>query len=71
MTPDSRPIIGPTPVENLFLNCGHGMLGWTLACASAELIATLMVEGDQSKEIDCMAGDFDLLRFLLREMRTG
>ena len=35
MTPDSRPLIGPSPVEGIHLNTGHGMLGWTLACASA------------------------------------
>ncbi|KRB72968.1 amino acid dehydrogenase [Noviherbaspirillum sp. Root189] len=38
-TPSGRPIIGKTPVANLFLNCGHGALGWTLACGSAELLA--------------------------------
>ena len=34
MTPDSRPLIGPSCVEGIHLNTGHGMLGWTLACAS-------------------------------------
>lgn len=34
MTPDSRPIIGPSSIEGIHLNTGHGMLGWTLACAS-------------------------------------
>jgi len=34
MTPDSRPLIGPTSIEGIHLNTGHGMLGWTLACAS-------------------------------------
>lgn len=34
-TPDSRPIIGWSPIPNLFLNTGHGALGWTLACGSA------------------------------------
>jgi D-amino-acid dehydrogenase len=35
MTPDSRPLTGPSSVEGVHLNTGHGMLGWTLACASA------------------------------------
>jgi len=39
MTANSRPIIGSTTVPGLYLNCGHGMLGWTLACASAFHIA--------------------------------
>jgi D-amino-acid dehydrogenase len=43
-TPDSRPIIGPSPLRNLFLNTGHGGLGWTLACGSATLCAELIAE---------------------------
>lgn len=42
MTPDSRPIIGWSPLDGLFINSGHGMLGWTLACGSARLTADLM-----------------------------
>jgi D-amino-acid dehydrogenase len=34
MTPDGRPQVGPTRVDGLYLNTGHGMLGWTLACAT-------------------------------------
>jgi D-amino-acid dehydrogenase len=39
MTPDGRPIIGPSRFENLWLNIGHGMLGNTLAFGSAQLLA--------------------------------
>lgn len=42
MTPDSTPIIGATRVPNLFLNAGHGTLGWTMACGSGRLIASLI-----------------------------
>lgn len=42
MTPDGRPIISPSPIEGLFLNTGHGALGWTLACGSAQLAADLI-----------------------------
>jgi D-amino-acid dehydrogenase len=42
MTPDSTPVIGPTRVSNLFLNTGHGTLGWTMACGSAHVIADLI-----------------------------
>ncbi|MDF1623482.1 MAG: D-amino acid dehydrogenase [Pseudohongiella nitratireducens] len=38
MTPDSTPIIGPSGIEGLYLNTGHGSLGWTLACGSAQLL---------------------------------
>ncbi len=39
MTPNSRPVIGATPIEGLYLNTGHGMLGWTLACVSGHDVA--------------------------------
>ncbi|MGN7158703.1 D-amino acid dehydrogenase [Sphingomonas sp. SAFR-052] len=42
MTPDSTPVLGPTKFGNLFLNTGHGTLGWTMACGSAAVIADLM-----------------------------
>lgn len=45
-TPDSRPIIGRTGIDGLFLNTGHGALGWTLACGSARLLADL-IEGNE------------------------
>lgn len=34
MTPNGRPRVGATGVHRLYMNTGHGMLGWTLACAS-------------------------------------
>lgn len=42
MTPDGRPLIGPTPIPGLWLDTGHGPLGWTLACGSARLVADLV-----------------------------
>jgi D-amino-acid dehydrogenase len=42
MTPDSTPIVGATPLRNLFLNTGHGTLGWTMACGSAAVISDLV-----------------------------
>jgi D-amino-acid dehydrogenase len=42
MTPDGTPIIGATPLKNLWLNTGHGTLGWTMACGSARLLSDLM-----------------------------
>ncbi|MEN9417138.1 MAG: hypothetical protein RI988_758 [Pseudomonadota bacterium] len=42
MTPDSTPVIGATPVRGLFLNTGHGTLGWTMACGSGQLLADLI-----------------------------
>lgn len=42
-TPDSRPIIGRSPVRGLWLNTGHGALGWTLACGSARVLTDLVL----------------------------
>jgi D-amino-acid dehydrogenase len=42
MTPDGTPIVGRTPVANLFLNTGHGTLGWTMSCGSGQLLADLI-----------------------------
>lgn len=42
MTPDSTPVIGPTPLANLFLNTGHGTLGWTMACGSGHILADMV-----------------------------
>ena len=42
MTPDSTPIIGGTSFANLWLNTGHGTLGWTMACGSGQVLADIM-----------------------------
>ncbi|MEX3840163.1 D-amino acid dehydrogenase [Paraburkholderia sp. BR10882] len=42
MTPDGTPIVGRTAVPNLFLNTGHGTLGWTMSCGSAQLLADVI-----------------------------
>ena len=42
MTPDGTPIVGKTSLPNLFLNTGHGTLGWTMSCGSGQLLADLM-----------------------------
>ncbi|SPL68889.1 D-amino acid dehydrogenase [Acinetobacter stercoris] len=44
MTPDSTPIIGATRFKNLFLNTGHGTLGWTMACGSGKLISDIVMQ---------------------------
>ncbi len=42
MTPDGIPILGQTPFDNLYLNVGHGHLGWTMAAGSGDVIASLI-----------------------------
>ncbi|HLS55457.1 MAG TPA: D-amino acid dehydrogenase [Zeimonas sp.] len=41
-TPSNLPYIGPTRIANLFLNTGHGTLGWTQACGSGRALADLI-----------------------------
>lgn len=40
--PDGKPLIGATPYRNLWLNTGHGGLGFTLAAGSARMLTDLM-----------------------------
>ena len=41
-TPSNVPLIGHTRLANLFLNTGHGTLGWTLACGSGRALADIV-----------------------------
>ncbi|MFC0245434.1 D-amino acid dehydrogenase [Falsochrobactrum ovis] len=59
MTPDSTPIIGATRYDNVFLNAGHGTLGWTMACGSGKLLADL-ISGNQP---DIRADDLSISRY--------
>jgi D-amino-acid dehydrogenase len=42
MSVDGVPIIGATPISNLFVNSGHGHLGWTMAAGSASVLGDAM-----------------------------
>lgn len=52
MTPDGTPIIGATSYKNLFLNTGHGTLGWTMACGSGKLLSDIMMQKTTDINID-------------------
>lgn len=43
MTPDNLPFLGEGKHRNLWLNCGHGAMGWTMACGSAQAITDLIL----------------------------
>ncbi|HUU73602.1 MAG TPA: D-amino acid dehydrogenase [Burkholderiales bacterium] len=49
-TPANVPLIGRTRYSNLYLNTGHGTLGWTLACGSGAAVADLISE--RQPEVD-------------------
>lgn len=42
MTPDGPPIVGATQVPGLYVNTGHGTLGWTMACGSGRVLADVI-----------------------------
>jgi len=51
-TPDGVPVIGGTRYPNLFLNTGHGTLGWTMACGSGRVLADIIDGGPPGIPID-------------------
>ena len=59
MTPDGTPIVGPTALRNLYLNTGHGTLGWTMACGSGRLLADLI----SGRMPEIRADDLGLARY--------
>lgn len=56
MTPDGPPIMGASPLANLWLNAGHGHMGWTMACGSSRILVDQM-QGRQP-EIDATPFQF-------------
>jgi D-amino-acid dehydrogenase len=66
MTPDGTPIVGRSPIANLFLNTGHGTLGWTMAAGSGRVLADIV--GGRRAEIE--SADLGYARYL-REGRKG
>lgn len=59
MTPDGTPVIGGTRIPNLYINSGHGTLGWTMACGSGRVIADII----GGREPDIETGDLGIGRY--------
>lgn len=59
MTPDGTPVLGPTRYPNLWLNTGHGTLGWTMACGSGRVLADIL--SGRAPEID--TADLGIARY--------
>jgi D-amino-acid dehydrogenase len=59
-TPDGTPVVGATPYRNLYLNTGHGTLGWTMAAGSGRYLTDL-IDGRQP-QIDTEG--LDVFRYL-------
>lgn len=62
MTPDGTPLIGQASAAypNVWLNTGHGTLGWTMACGSGQVLADLMAQETPAIETQ----DLQLSRYL-------
>ncbi|MEP7057469.1 MAG: FAD-dependent oxidoreductase, partial [Caldimonas sp.] len=52
MTPDGTPLLGATRFSNLWLNTGHGTLGWTMACGSAQVLSDLISRRSPTIRVD-------------------
>lgn len=59
-TPDSVPVLGPTKIDNLYLNTGHSTLGWTMACGSGKILADLI----SGKDLEIDLNGLEISRFL-------
>jgi D-amino-acid dehydrogenase len=59
MTPDGTPVVGATNLPNLFLNTGHGTLGWTMAAGSGRVLADIV----SNRVADIDTSDLGLTRY--------
>jgi D-amino-acid dehydrogenase len=59
MTPDGPPVIGQERYANLYLNTGHGTLGWTMACGSGRVLADLI----SGRQPEIATGELSLARY--------
>ncbi|MGI9419469.1 MAG: FAD-dependent oxidoreductase, partial [Geminicoccaceae bacterium] len=57
MTPDGTPVMGPTRYPNLFLNTGHGTLGWTMSCGSSRAVADLVAGAEPEISFDGLTAE--------------
>ena len=67
MTPDGTPIVGRSTIANLFLNTGHGTLGWTMAAGSGRVLADMM----SGRVAEIETGDLGYARYQWRGARVA
>ncbi len=60
MTPDGTPVVGRSTIPNLFLNTGHGTLGWTMAAGSGRVLADIV----SGRQTDIESADLGYARYL-------
>jgi D-amino-acid dehydrogenase len=52
MLPDGPPLLGATPLSNLYLNIGHGSTGWAMACGSGQVLADVITQRPPAIDLD-------------------
>ena len=52
MLPDGAPLLGATPVRNVYINIGHGSSGWAMAAGSGKVLADIISERTPDIDID-------------------
>ncbi len=57
MTPDGTPVLGASRYSNLFLNTGHGTLGWTMACGSGRAVADVVLGREPEIDFDGLTAE--------------
>jgi D-amino-acid dehydrogenase len=57
MTPDGTPVIGPTRYDNLYLNTGHGTLGWTMSAGSGRAVADAVMGREPEISFDGLTAE--------------
>ena len=57
MLPDGPPVLGATPISNLYLNTGHGSSGWVMATGSARIVADIIAGREPGIDIDGLTLD--------------
>jgi D-amino-acid dehydrogenase len=57
MTPDGTPIVGGTPIDNLYLSTGHGTLGWTMAAGTGRVMADVIGGHEPEISLDGLTVD--------------
>ena len=52
MTPDGAPLLGPSGIDNVWLNLGHGSTGWAMSMGSARVVADLVTQRKPEIDLD-------------------
>jgi len=57
MLPDGPPVLGRTPISNLFLNIGHGSSGWVMATGSGRILADVIAGREPAIDLEGLTLD--------------